>query len=35
MGLDHGDVMILDEKLYYILTNEVETGFGQDGDPKY
>jgi hypothetical protein len=35
MGLDYGDVMLLDEKPYFILRNEVETGFGQDGDPKF
>jgi hypothetical protein len=33
--LDSGDVIMLADNPYLIIRNEIETGFGTDGDPKY
>lgn len=35
MKLDSGDIMLLDNKPFFIVRNEKEVGFGMDGDPKY
>jgi len=35
MDLDSGDVLLLDGEPYLISRNEIESGFGMDGDPKY
>jgi len=35
MDLDSGDILLLDGEPYLIRRNEIESGFGMDGDPKY
>ena len=35
MDLDSGDVILLEGEPYLISRNEIESGFGMDGDPKY
>jgi len=35
MDIDSGDVVMLEETSYLISRNEIEIGFGMDGDPKY
>jgi len=35
MDLDSGDVLLLEGEPYLISRNEIESGFGMDGDPKY
>lgn len=35
MDLDSGDILLLDGEPYLISRNEIESGFGMDGDPKY
>ena len=35
MDLESGDVLLLEGEPYLIRRNEIESGFGMDGDPKY
>ena len=35
MDLDSGNFLLLDGKPYLLRRNEIESGFGMDGDPKY